>query len=282
MVALFYVGATALGAAVAFVLAVGALRRRLRPAALQFALLNLDVAGWCATTVLLRLDVFDTKALWNLNNVFIFAFIFTWFAFVLAYTGRREWLWKPATMVLWAIPTAGAVVSFVAPARHFLVVGHTPETVVGLTVVPFTFTAVGATLLVGFFALDLLAFGLLVDFFRRSRSPYRRQIGAIIAGRVIALVTALVFYLGLSHHELSFIPVAYAVQSVVIGWALFRYDLLDSSPLVADTIVTQMTDAVVVVDATGSVVDCNPAFVRLVGARSARQLVDRLRTSYRG
>ena len=96
--ALFYLATTGIGAAVASGLAVVAYRRRDQPAATQFALLNVTVAGWCGTAVLARLGVPRAGYIWHVNNVF--SLILVWFAFVLAYTGRSEWLRHPAAATL--------------------------------------------------------------------------------------------------------------------------------------------------------------------------------------
>ena len=119
--ALFYLVATSVGAAVATGLAALAWRRRDQPAAPQFALLNLNVAGWCGTAVLARLGVPGSGYIWHVNNVFVFSLIFVWFAFVLAYTGRADWLRRPSLLALWSLP--GAVVLTVLypptqPPRH--------------------------------------------------------------------------------------------------------------------------------------------------------------------
>lgn len=258
---LAYLGVTATGAAVAFALAVAAWRRRDQPAAPQFALLNLDVAGWCVTEVLLRLDVPAETFVWQVNNVFVFALIFVWFAFVLAYTGRSAWLWSKPALALWSVPSVVAVVAFVPPARRLLVDPAAP-----MTVSPATFTDLGLALLVFVFSVDALAFGLLGLFLLRSRSPYRKQVGAVLGARLFAFATALVFYAGLlGDLELNPVPAAFAVQSVVVGWALFRYDLLDVAPLAADAIVEQMDDSVVVLDTDDRIVDYNPSMATLVG-----------------
>ncbi|MFC6755925.1 histidine kinase N-terminal 7TM domain-containing protein [Halomicroarcula sp. GCM10025894] len=140
------------------------------------------------------------------------------------------------------------------------------ETIEGLTVVTWTMTDLGVANLVFVFLLDIAAFALLALFMYRTRSPYRKQIGAIIGARLFGLGTGIAFYAGLlPYSDLSLVPAAYAAQSLIIAWALFQYDFLDVVPLTADTIVDQMADAVVVLDADDRVVDYNPALTELVG-----------------
>lgn|GEM_PF-501746 len=264
--ALFYLIATCVGAVVASGLALVASRRRDQPAATEFALLNVTVAGWCGTAVLARLGVPGAGYIWHVNNVFVFSLIFVWFAFVLAYTGRSAWIRHPALLALWSLPGAVVLTVFYPPAQSILVTDGPAKTVEGLSVVPWTFTDLGALLLVLVFLLDIVAFGLLGQFMYRSRAPYSRQVGAIIGARLFGLGTGIAFYAGLlPYSDLSLVPAAYAGQSLVVAWALFRFDFLDVVPLTADTIVDQMADAVVVLDDDDSVADYNPALAALVG-----------------
>ncbi|MBX0302650.1 histidine kinase N-terminal 7TM domain-containing protein [Haloarcula salinisoli] len=264
--ALFYLVATTVGAVVASGLAVVAYRRRDQPAAAEFALLNVTVAGWCGTAVLARLGVPGADYIWHVNNIFVFSLIFVWFAFVLAYTGRSEWIRHPAMLALWSLPGAVVFTVLYPPAQSILVTDGPAKTVEGLSVVPWSFTDIGALLLVLVFLLDIVAFGLLAQFVYRSRAPYSRQVGAIIGARLLGLATGVAFYAGFfPYSDLSLVPAAFAGQSLVIAWALFRYDFLDVVPLTAGTIVDQMADAVVVLDADDRVVDYNPALASLIG-----------------
>lgn len=264
--ALFYLAATTTGAAVASGLALVASRRRDQPAAPEFALLNVNVAGWCATAVLARLGVPGAGYIWHVNNVLVFSLIFVWFAFVLAYTGRSAWIRHPALLALWSLPGAVVLTVFYPPAQSILLTDGPAKMVEGLSVVPWTFTDLGVLMLVLVFLLDGVAFLLLGLFGYRARSPYRKQVVAIIGARLAGLATGVAFYAGLfPYSDLSLVPAAYAGQSLVVAWALFRYDFLDVVPLTADTIVDQMADAVVVLNADDRVVDYNPALATLVG-----------------
>lgn len=263
--ALVYLASTSVGALLASWLAVVAWRRRDQPAAPQFALLNVTVAGWCYTAVLARLGVPGADYIWHINNIFVFSLIYVWFGFVLAYTGRSEWIRRWPLLVLWAIPGSVVLTALYPPAQSILVVDGPAKVVEGLTVVPWTFTDLGAASLVFVFLLDGVAFLLLGLFTYRTRSPYRKQAAAIVGARLFGLGTGVAFYAGLFPYEdLSLVPAAYAVQSTIIAWALFRYDLLDVVPLTADTIVDQMADAVVVLDADDRLVDHNPALADLI------------------
>lgn len=268
--ALFYLAATTVGAVVASGLAIVAWRHRDEPAAPQFALLNITVAGWCATAVLARLGVPGAGYIWHINNIFVFSLIYVWFAFVLAYTGRSEWIRRWPLLILWLIPGSIVLTALYPPAQSILVVSGPKEMIEGLTVVTWTMTDLGVATLVFVFLLDIAAFLLLGLFMYRSRSPYRKQVGAIIGARLFGLVTGIAFYAGLfPYSDLSLVPAAYAAQSLVIAWAMFRYDLLDTVPLTADTIVDQMADAVVVLDADDRVVDYNPALSELVSSNES-------------
>lgn len=54
-------------------------------------------------------------------------------------------------------------------------------------------------------------------------------------------------------------PFGYVASVFILGWALFRAQLLDIVPIGRDRAVENMSDGVVTVDSNGRVVDCNPA-----------------------
>jgi PAS domain-containing protein len=58
-------------------------------------------------------------------------------------------------------------------------------------------------------------------------------------------------------------PVTFAATSGLLGWVVFRYRLLDLSPIARDAVFTNISDGVVVVDAEGRVVDLNRPARRL-------------------
>jgi len=58
-------------------------------------------------------------------------------------------------------------------------------------------------------------------------------------------------------------PVTFAATSGLLGWVVFRYRLLDLSPIARDAVFANLSDGIVVVDDAGRVVDLNRPARRL-------------------
>jgi len=105
-----------------------------------------------------------------------------------------------------------------------------------------------------------LGFALLLRYYLEARSLFRRQVGIIIAASTLPMVANLVFFLGFSPHPgMDLTTVFIAVESVIIAWALFRYDFLGVAPLAGDALVDQIPDPAIAVDEADRIVDHNDA-----------------------
>jgi PAS domain S-box-containing protein len=67
-------------------------------------------------------------------------------------------------------------------------------------------------------------------------------------------------------------PFAFVITGLAMAWGLFRYQLLDVVPVARDTIIENMRDSVIVLDAQKRIVDLNPAAQKLLG-RPASQVI---------
>jgi PAS domain S-box-containing protein len=69
--------------------------------------------------------------------------------------------------------------------------------------------------------------------------------------------------------ELDLTPFAFLFSGAALSWGLFRFRLLDVSPVARDAVIEGMDDAVISVDLRGRVVDLNPAARRVLGRPSS-------------
>ena len=198
--------------------------------------------------------------------------------FVANYTGNRDRLERPLKLLL-AVDVVGYTLVYATEPWHGLLFAEEVRaaTVDGLTVLtqvpslPFTlhflFVVAGV----------LYAFSLLARYAFAARNVYREQTVAVVLGSGTTLVgaVAVAFNLAGSGTWQYFdpTPIAFAVNGVVIGWALLRLDFLTVGPLAANTLIAEMEDAVFVLDDDDRVVDTNPTAAALVdGAVTDREL----------
>ena len=69
---------------------------------------------------------------------------------------------------------------------------------------------------------------------------------------------------GLAPYGIDIIPFSLTLSGPVFAVALFKYRMLDLSPIARDIIFDGMGDPVIVIDSTFRMVDCNPAAIGLI------------------
>ncbi len=96
----------------------------------------------------------------------------------------------------------------------------------------------------------------------RSSSIHRRQAGfLVVAGLIPLAALAGEFFFPI---RINPVPLSIGVSSVVVLWALFRHQLFDITPIARDAILSEMRDAVVVLDEQDRIVESNGAASELL------------------
>ncbi len=104
----------------------------------------------------------------------------------------------------------------------------------------------------------------------RGRAVYRRQGIAIGVGAIIPWISNLIYLTGNSPWPgVDPAPLAFTVVGAIVAWALARCGLFDLTPIARDVLVGNLSDAVLVIDPVGRLVDMNPAASRLFGMGGA-------------
>ncbi|MFC6952437.1 histidine kinase N-terminal 7TM domain-containing protein [Halorubellus litoreus] len=189
--------------------------------------------------------------------------------FVANYTGHRDRLERPLRLLL-AVDVVGYTVVYATEPWHGLLFAEEVRavTVDGLTVL--TQVPSLAFTLHFLFVVGAVLYGvvLLARYAFAARNVYREQTTAVLLGTTVTLAgaVAVAFNLAGSGNWQYFdpTPFAFALNGVVIGWALLRLDFLTVGPLAANTLIAEMTDAVFVLDDDDRVVDANPTAAALV------------------
>ncbi|MGM0605819.1 MAG: histidine kinase N-terminal 7TM domain-containing protein [Halobacteriota archaeon] len=249
-------------------------RRGPKPYLLAFVVLAVSAAIWSiAYAAQLGSTTLEAKLLaYKLLHVGALAVPPAWFAFALTYTGRDEWL-TPTTIVgLVAIPMTLLVtlptnpyslaLTHVAVETHgelqVLVTGNGPLYLLHLA---YTYVVVPAGIwIIVTHAVDA------------SRS-IRRQSTLVVVGAVIPLGFNMADVFGVSLPGTASIvnlsPIAVSISTIMFGIAIFRYRMLDLTPIVSKVVLRQMREGVIVLDDRERIVDVNPSAELLVGDRDA-------------
>lgn len=258
----------ALSASALFMAALGIYvwRRRETPAAVPLSLAAFLLTAWCLAGAA-EISSIDHAAQqrWFLVGDFLTmpaAVLGLWFA--LAYAGLTRWLTRPVVAVLVGSVVALGALYLVDDGRLMWTRLWWDGGVRG-DVGP-----VGA--LFGMFGFGLILLATLVFAFLFVRSPAHRVPVALI---LVGQVTTRVAY-PLSALNIAYLPgvpllaLAFVFQMFLYGVALYRFGLFDVVPAARTTIIEQMPDAMLVLDARGRLADLNDAAARLLGVARPR------------
>lgn len=278
----FYVWLSLTGALIALGLVRVSWQRRAEPGAIYFVTLMTAVAVWSFTTA----GEYATpdqslKMVWSkLSYLGVVSVAPSWFLFASGYSQRLEWLTSRRIILLSILPliTLGLAVTnewhgWLWPSitrvndasGDRLVYGH------GLAI------WIHAT-----FAYALLFIGSiwLLRAAVHSNQLYRWQIVALIIGAVAPWVGN-IFYLFDFYPwpGLDPTPLIFSLTGIILTYAVLRLQILDITPVARDTLIEEMQDGVVVLDARHRIVDINPAGCRMLDCRVANLIGQPLATA---
>lgn len=193
-----------------------------------------------------------------------------WTAFALAYAGRSD-LVRPFTVCLIALPHLGVLLLMLTEPTVFwseyrIVGGHiaTVQYEYGLA---FVFDTVYSYVLI--VAGTVMLFGVSLTHPHR----YNDQVTALVIGAVVPTVTSIAWMTRNSPvSDMNFTPIALSVTGLLFGYALFRTEVLTASPSVRQAgmqaALDDFTEAVVLLDDDGRVLDVNDAAIQHLGIDS--------------
>ncbi len=253
-------------------LALTAWRRRMMAGAISFTVFIGVVAVWTFFSALeVATDSLPEKVRWaQVQYIGITVAPAAWFAFTLQYLGLGKFLSRRGILALAIEPLIINILVW-TNSYHRLIWAE-----IGLV------QAGGITLLalrygLGFWAHVVYAYALLIfsamiliQSYRRAASPLRQQILTLLAGLAVTMGSNLLYVMRILPVLVDPTPLSFAVGGVLISWGLYRYRFLDVMPTAYSTIVEQLQDGIIVLDAYDRVVDMNPLAQRVLGCSPSR------------
>ncbi|MFB6308510.1 MAG: histidine kinase N-terminal 7TM domain-containing protein [Haloarculaceae archaeon] len=262
------------GLVVTLVLAWLAWRARPNPGAGPLVAMTLALAVWNGTRLLATVTPsFAWSVVWSrLHFVGLTLAVPSLFALVLEYGGHDDLLTRRTVGLLLVEPVAVNLLVWTTdhhdlffeyvPADHPSVadsaLGGLEPTGVALTNLGPLFWLHAAYT----WGLAVVSLGLVVRWWVRHRSLYRRQLGLLAAAILVSLVASVVdntVALGVRLTEPAFV-----VVGALLTVAVVEFDFTDVTPVAHRTVLDQLTQAVVVLDDRNRVVNCNRAAKRLL------------------
>lgn len=218
---------------------------------------------------------------WNVSYIGIVAVPPAWLAFALEYSGNSRWTTKPRLAALAVIPAVSLALVWTEPLHGLMwtvdgIAERDPFILVNIERGPwFWIYTIQAYMLVvlGAVLLSLL----LGRSYRRNR--YRALAlmlltVALPAGvNIIQALARTYDYTGIKVIDLT--PYTFAISIPAITLAIFHYRVQDLAPVARDSVIEQIRDGIVLLDAQFVVLDVNASGIQLLAQTSGDDVVGR-------
>ena len=261
----FSITAVLISALISAVVGVVAWGRRPAPGWLGLTILGCSACAWSFSYSLPWL--FVTKTLphvWVLlASVPVFIYQAAVLLLVLEYTRREELNLRRSLLILAIEPAIMLVVVALDPVFGLYVGAHGQGSLLG----PVSrggpaFWAHSVYVL----ALTAVAITLMGQSLRDPRWLARRQAWTILGAVLLNFLAYVVQLAGLSPlPSLNLVPFTFAVTGLMLVYGLFSLGLLSIIPVARTRLVEEMREGVLVLDEEGTIIDANPAAIRLAG-----------------
>jgi len=232
---------------------------RTKRAALPLAGFMIAVSVWCAGDAMRIAAPSRAHVIfWNqISYVGIVSTLPTWITFALTLTNRERWLKRRYILGLIAVSLAALVVVF---TNHVHGLWRASESITTGTAPPVLDESRGLLWYpwaVWSYTLILASlYFILREFLQSSHSrTYRSQIGVVLAGSLVAIGSTAVYLLGIVPFDIT--PFGVFVMGLAYATALYRYQLLDITPIARDIVLDNIDSGVLVLDQHDRVVDAN-------------------------
>lgn len=195
----------------------------------------------------------------------------TWLLLVLTYTGRSGELTAKTITLLSIVPLTTILLVWTNEAHHLIWVN--PHLARGdfnhLAFSPGPWWWINTAYSYLLFAIATI---LLIVTWLQAASLYRRQIIILLIFSALTWLGNLAYTAGFAPKGLNLTAITFTISGVMIAWGLFRYRLMDISPVAYSTIVNQMREGLIVLDTQQRIVNINQTAQDILG-QEQREIV---------
>jgi signal transduction histidine kinase len=234
-------------------------RRAAAPGATPFVGLMAAIALWCITSAFHGLTLLlNEKVLWaKVQYIGIAAVPPLWFAFLCEYVGVT-WAADRRIRLTLAFIAATTIVLAFTNDWHHLIWTSVELTPGGIAI--YHHAAWFWLIVVLSYGLVLAGIVLLGYAMRRSPALFRGQLLALVFASLFPWVFNAIYLFGPgAPMRFDATPLSFAFSGVLFTWALYRTYLFDLIPVAHDVLIDSLSDAVIVIDPHGRVLDANAA-----------------------
>ncbi|HSH02436.1 MAG TPA: histidine kinase N-terminal 7TM domain-containing protein [Anaerolineae bacterium] len=221
------------------------------------------VSWWCLTySIEITQQTINGKILWaNIQLTLTTSLPLAWFMFALQYAGYDHWLPPWVKKALFLIPLASIITSWTSHWHNLYrqLDQITIEKIGSFTVMtgpPGPFSQLQSYYN---YILIILGLAILLWIAINWQEPYRRQAQILFLSALIPFTIDLLPQFIPALPPISLTPIAFLTTSILMAWALFKYQLIYLTPIARRLLINRMKMALFVLDSNDRVIDSNPA-----------------------
>jgi diguanylate cyclase (GGDEF)-like protein/PAS domain S-box-containing protein len=228
--------------------------------------------AWWLLFYLLELSSVEErpKLLWlNIQYIAVALAPTLWLAFALEYIGRAKWTLRRGLPLLLLEPIISLLLAWSNPLHHWTWSSTVVSTSSGYAMLKVVYGPWSWVHLVYAALVSLTGVALIIYSQLRNQSRHLGQTTAILLGIALASIGAALDLFVISP-QMKFTPIAVSLSGLVVMLALIRFRLLDIVPLARDVVIENMSDGVIILDASNHIVDLNLAARELIGRETVQ------------
>jgi PAS domain S-box-containing protein len=254
-------------AAITLVLAVYGWRNRAVPICRPFTLLMAAATVWAAGEALQTLNI-DLATSTIINAVEYPAVVtvpVAWFMLSLYYAGMERYVTRRTSPLFFVVPLISVMAVATNPLHYLYYTSVTAKAVNGITFWYYIHGPLFQVLILYSYALAFLAFFLVFSRLFTHSDYYRKQtVILLVASSIPFLFNILYVTQPAGFPKFDITPFSFAIMGILVAIGIIRYRLFSIAPVAHTSLFQGMADAVFVTDRQGTVVDINPAALRIL------------------
>lgn len=243
-------------------------KHRSKPGAVPFLALIALSTAWVVESTLELVSVdLSTKLLWaDLQYLSICFIPVALLTLALEYTGHRTWLTRRNVYLLCLVPLIMLGLQWTNSHHGLMRASFWLDMSSGHPMIGRTFGPVFWVHVTYSYILILSAAAILLHFILNRPRSCRKQPMVLLAGFAIPYLWNVVFLLKPElFPNFDYTPALFAVGELIVAVSLFRMQIFDLATVARDTILEEMSDGLLVLDRSGTIIDLNESARRIIG-----------------
>jgi PAS domain S-box-containing protein len=254
-------------AVITFLLAVYGWRNRVIPICKPFTLLMAAATVWAAGEALQTLNIDLTTS--TVINVIVYPAVVTvpvaWFMLSLYYAGMERYVTRKTFPLFFVVPLIAVVAVATNPLHYLYYTSVTAEVLNGITFWHYIHGPLFQVLILYSYILSFLAFFLVFSQLFTHSDYYRKQTMILLVASAIPFLFNILYVTQpAGFPEFDITPFSFAIMGILIAIGIIRFRLFSIAPVAHTSLFHGMADAVFVTDQKGTVIDLNPAALRIL------------------